>query len=150
RRGRLGPKCPRRVRGLQAAALAEPERVDVEDVPARLRDHVQVAARETAVLRVEAAGLHLHFLDEVGIQLLAFGAGLDAGRVQPLDDVAVLGAGRAVYRRSVGVLRDAGREARHRVDVAAHGELFHQLLPDAHAAHRRRRVDDGRGAGDVD
>src|SRR5439155_17006356 len=105
---RLRPQRRGAVVRLQATALAEAEDVGVERVAARLRDDVQIAAREPAVLRVEAAGLHLDFLDEVGVQRLAFSAGVDAGRVQPLDDVAVLGARRSVERRAESFLRDAG------------------------------------------
>ena len=94
--------------GRQEAAFGEPEERAAKGVAAALRDDVDDAARHPAVLGRQAAGLDLDFLNEVEVQRLALVAQLDARRVEAVDDVLVLGAARAVDRRTDRVVGHPG------------------------------------------
>ena len=151
RRG-LGLRQQRRrlVVCLERAALTEAEQVSVKHVTARLGDDVHGTAGHPAVLGAEAAGLNFDFLDEIEVQGLSLHAGFNAGRVQAVDDVLIFGTRRSIERRPVRVLRDAGGEARNRVEVATHRQLIEDIFVGDDTARRACRVDHRGHPRDVD
>ena len=120
------------------AALPVEQRVAVIVVGAALGDDVDHAAGRAAVLRGVAAGLHLDFFDEVDDDVLARQAALQVGRLDAVDDVAVLAGARAVDREAAELrflvrarrLRDEGRE------VAALRQQLNLLGADVRLARR--------------
>ncbi len=133
---------------LQGIVVVVAEEVAVEFVAARLGDHVHDAARRVPELGLVAAGLDVHRLDELEVELLALEAVLGAGGIDAVDVVDVLGAARAVDgdRRLVRVLRvgvrgDAGGDLHHRGVVAAGRQRLDRP---------RVEVQADRGAGGVD
>ena len=93
--GAVGRDDRLRVR-LQRVAVVVAEDVAVELVAARLRDDVDDAAGGAAVLGLVAAGLHVHRLDELEVELFALEAVLGVRGVDAVDVEGVLRAGRAV------------------------------------------------------
>ena len=148
---RNGPHC-RAHRALEPLVVRV-VRADVhtEHVAARLRDRVDDAAGRARELGVVAAGLDLHFLDEVGDDRLAGRPVLEVGGVDAVDDEAVLGAARAADRHAAGARFEIGarRHRDHGAEVAALRDAINQIL-----THRRERgvlfhVDDRRVGRDV-
>ena len=113
----------------------------MELVRAALGDRVDDAARGAAELGRVAARLDLHFVDEVDDQALAGEAVLQVGRLDAVDDVAVLARARAVDREATelrflvraGRLRDERREVaatRQQVDLLGADVGLPGILPD--------------------
>ena len=92
---------------LQRIVVVVAERVAVKLVAARFRDDVDDAAGRAAELRFVAAGLHVDFADELEVELLPLEAVLHVRGVDAVDEVRVLGAGRAIDgdRRLLAVAR---------------------------------------------
>ena len=91
--------------------------------------------------RRQAAGLDLDLLDEVEVERLAFVADLDAGRVEAVDDVLVLRAGRAVDHRPDVIFGGPRRNPGNGIEVAAKRNALEQIGASVDARHRRGRVD---------
>ena len=115
------------------------------DVAAGLRDGADDTARRGAILGVVAARLHLDFLKEVDQHGLGGDAGAQVRRVHAVDDVAVLGARRAVDRETrlrflVGA-RSRRQDAR---EVTAARDALDELRLDRETGRILLDVDDGR------
>ena len=122
--------------GLQRVGLVIREPVAAELVAAGLGDDVDDPAGGAAELGLVAAGLDLHFLDELEVEVLALEAVLDAGGVHAVDVEGVLRAGRAV---------DADGVRRGRIGVGVRGDARHDLRDRRVAAAGWKVVDGERG-----
>ena len=141
--------------GAHAGIVVVTERAAVELVSTRLRDDVDDAARVAAVLGLVAARLHLDFLDELVVDVLALEALDDVRRVDAVDQEQVL-------RRRRPIDRDRQRTALRLAEVRLHARLREhdvrvvaadrQLVDDLGAVvaplRRRRHVDERRLARD--
>ena len=143
--------------GAHAGVVVVAEHAAVELVAARLRDHVDHAARVAAVLRLVSARLHFDFLDELAVDVLALEALDDVGRVDAVDQEQVLRRGRSVDRdrqrpplRLAEVRLHARLREHHVRVVAAHRQLLDDLRRVVAALRRRRHVDHRRLTGDGD
>ena len=126
-------------RGRLAAGRAGPlpveQPVAVIGVGAALGDRVDHAAGGAAVFSGVAAGLYLHFIDEIDDDVLAGEAALQVGRLDAVDDVAVLAGARAVDGEAAKLhfivrarrLRDERREIAA-VRPSPHLRLSHAVL----------------------
>ena len=122
----------------------------VQVVGAALGHDVDDAAGRAAEFGRVAARLHLDFFDEVGDDALARGAALEVGRLDAVDDVAVLAGAGAVDREATelrllvgaGRLRDERREVaavREQIDLLGADVDLTRVVPDVD--ERRFRCD---------
>ena len=145
-RARVGRQQAERVAlgPVHAVVVVVDVRVAVEVVAARARDHVDHAARRTAVLGGVARRLDLDFLHEVQRHALALHARLRVGGLDAVDDEAVLAGGRAVDRDAVrlGLEVGARRLRDDRAEVTALGQLHELVGRDAVGALAALDVDE--------
>jgi hypothetical protein len=137
--------------GAQPRAVVASEHAARKLVAARLRDDVDDAAGRVAVLRAIAVGLDLDLLDELVVDDLALQAADDVGRVDAVDDEAVLRGRRTVDRQRRGAALPIGAilgDARVRLDdvrvVAADRKAVDDSLAIGGPARRRAHVHDRR------
>jgi hypothetical protein len=108
----------------------------MEVVGAALGDGVDDATRRAAEFRGVAARLDLHFFDEVDDDVLARRPVLEVGRLNAVDDVAVLTGTGAVDRETAALvfLVGAWRLRDQRREVAALRQQLDLLGADARGA----------------
>ena len=75
------------------------------DVGTTFGNGVNDATQRAAVLGLEAAGLDLYFLDEIGLEVLADAAVLNVGGVDAIDQVNILTVACAVDLETPGAAR---------------------------------------------
>ena len=75
------------------------------DVGTTFGNGVNDATQSAAVLGLEAAGLDLYFLDEIGLEVLADAAVLNVGGVDAIDQVNILTVACAVDLETPGAAR---------------------------------------------
>ena len=152
-RGRLQERRPR---------IAE--RGAAEPVAAALGDDVDHAPHRLPVLRLVAAGLHLHFLDEVERRGVAERAEDDRvaaqravpliGDVHPVDDVLVVEAGAArdgrVGTADAAAAADAGGQIDRVAEAATDGHALQQIAGQHRAGGGGGGVHDHGGTTDFD
>src|SRR5687767_12646536 len=136
----------------------------VKLLAARLGDDIDDAALRLAILRLEAARLHLHLLDERRIDAHADRAEVareDAeaaeGRVGDVDSVGYV---KVIQRRSAGdrrvgdaalaAISHAGSQVEKAGDAALHGDILEELVVQVLPYRRTSRVNRGRARRDFD
>ena len=75
------------------------------DVGTTFGNGVNAATQSAAVFGLEAAGLDLYFLDEIGLEVLADAAVLNVGGVDAIDQVNILTVACAVDLETPGAAR---------------------------------------------
>ena len=152
------------VRALEGLRTEVPEHAASQRVRSALRDDVDDAARGLAELRFVSARLHLCLLDEVERHAVAERTEDDrvgaeravagVGDVDAVDDVLILEAAAAGHRwvgvSDLAAAADAGREVQRVAETPADRDPLQHVAVEHRAGCRRRRVDDGGGARDVD
>jgi hypothetical protein len=124
----------------------------VEGVRAALGQDVDDAAGRPAELRRVARRLDLDFFDEIGEEVLARETADDVGRLDAVDDVAILGGGRAVDHdaRRLGLVVDTRRLRDERREITRVREQGDLLGAQVRRLAARLHVDDRRFGRDRD